>query len=89
MLDKVIRFFWHAFFYIFMPPQMRRYALTCKEAVNEINTTNVHGKRLKLHLSLCQACTNYLKFGKLLKEKIKVPVSDHKNLNEKIFKKIR
>lgn len=86
---KVLRFFWHAFFYIFMPAKVKRYALTCKEAVEKIDKTNVHGKQLKLHLSLCQACTNYVKWGELLKKNILTPASDLKSLNEKIFKKIR
>lgn len=72
-----------------MPPKMKQYALKCKEAVQEIDKTNVRGNQLKLHLSLCQACSNYVKLGELLKKNIKAPVSDLKDLNEKIFKKIR
>jgi hypothetical protein len=81
---------WHAFYYILSPRALKTYALTCKETVTEINTNKAHTFQVKLHLSLCQACTNYENYSKWLKlnfpeKKLGAKV----DLSKKIFDKIK
>jgi hypothetical protein len=88
-LSPIVRFFWHALFYLLAPARLKRYALTCREAVNEMNTTNTHSLRVRLHLSLCQACTNYEKTSQWLRKNIKRSEGNYVDLSKKIFERLR
>lgn len=87
---KIIRWIWHAFFYILSPPSLRRYALTCREAVTELNSSNQKSRRLNLHLTLCQGCSNYLRYSEWLRGVLpKKMYSNSKDLNQKIFDRLK
>ncbi len=80
---------WHAFFYILMPPKLKRYALTCKETVMRINTQSKIDGQVSLHMSLCDACKKYFLYSEWLRKNIKVTTPPVTDLNEKLFERIK
>lgn len=89
-LNHILREIWHGIYYAVAPDTVQAYALTCKETVTELNTKKDRTFQVKLHLSLCQACTNYEGYSRWLREnfpekKSGAPV----DLSSKIFARIR
>lgn len=75
-LEKLVRHSWHNIYYFFASDKGVNFAMTCREATEKIDLSdqskNLTDKlRVKLHISLCQACNNYYKFSYLLKKIIK------------------
>lgn len=71
-MKERIREIWHDLYYKYSPQEGVALAMTCKEAVEQMNLSDT-GKlawlswlRLKLHLSLCRACAYYDRAGKAL-----------------------
>lgn len=67
----MIRRWWHDLYYWVTGNKGARFALTCREAVEQVNWPEARGValkrfRLKLHLSLCQACHNYFEMSRQL-----------------------
>lgn len=63
-MRSAIRRIWHDLYYRFMPKSGVRFAMTCREAVDQVNlpdpsSSRVTAFRLGLHLSLCRACHLY------------------------------
>lgn len=86
----IIRQLWHGIYYSLAPESMQDYAMNCRDAVTELNTKKVIPFQVKLHLSLCQGCTNYDEYSKWLK--VNFPEKNHGmplDLSQKIFSKIK
>lgn len=82
LINKSLRFIWHGFFYILAPKRAVEFAMSCKEVTEKIDLSDqVHNPkerfRLKLHLSLCQACSNYHQSSKILGDAIRIAWSQH------------
>lgn len=89
-MNHILREIWYGIYYAVAPNTVQEYALTCKEAVSEINTKKDRHFRVKLHLSLCQACTNYDKYSRWLSENFPEKKSGSPvDLSNKIFARIR
>lgn len=62
---KRIKDLWHDLYYKYSPSCGVKFAMTCKEAAEQINSAEsgrlkmLFWLRLKLHLSLCRACAYY------------------------------
>jgi hypothetical protein len=74
ILDK-LRHSWHDLYYSIAPEGGVKFAMNCKEATAHIDLgthqdTRWARLRLKLHLSLCQACKNYSDLSNALKKAI-------------------
>lgn len=88
---------WHDTFYRIVPSSGEKFAMTCREAVERINSaeslTWIAWFRLKLHLSLCSACRHYLQTSRILGEAVRKLVSgsrdsvDLEKLNRELLKK--
>ena len=71
-IKKKLRHFWHELFERFAPPALDEFSMNCKHVVEQIdavdaNATWVQWFRLQLHLSLCEACSYYLKATRALR----------------------
>jgi hypothetical protein len=98
-MKERLRHFWHELYYKLTFQAGSNFALTCKQAVEHINVVDPSTQtwqmkfRLRLHLSLCQACVNYVKasraLGKAAREFMKSSdVSiDIEKLNQELLKK--
>ena len=98
-LEKIIRYYWHDIYYFFASEKGIDFAMTCRDATEKIDLSDQsktarEKMRLKLHVSLCQACNNYYKFSHLLKTVTKkaseLPSESKKrleNLNKDLLKK--
>ena len=69
---NILRFLWHALYYVVAPSKVVDFALRCKQVAESIDLDRWpdgrYGKvRMKLHLSLCQACKNYFDANEALK----------------------
>jgi hypothetical protein len=89
-LSQALRKIWHGVYYALAPQTLQTYALTCREAVNDLNTKKEKSFQVNLHLSLCQACTNYEGYSVWLRnnfpeKKSGLPL----DLSQKVFAKIR
>jgi hypothetical protein len=70
-LKNILRRIWHDIFYVLTPGFGLKFAMRCKDVTEYIDLGLVPNQaskrfRLKLHLSLCQACSNYLKMTQVL-----------------------
>ena len=90
-LGKQIRQIWHDIFYAKSSEKRVEFAMRCKDVVHHID----HGIsglgwkdrfRLKLHLSLCQACKNYWDFSRFLNRSVKALLG--KNASEPELEKL-
>ena len=89
-MNHILREIWHGIYYAVAPDTVQEYALTCREAVTELNTKKTHSFQVKLHLSLCQACTNYVAYSKWLRDNFPEKKSGEPlDLSKKIFAKIK
>lgn len=74
-MKKKLREIWHDLYFKFCSPSGEKFALTCQEATEQMNVESSRNfknwLRLKLHLSLCQACVYYFQMGKILKSAAK------------------
>lgn len=56
---------WHDIYYYFESKQLEKAALTCREAVTQLEMSDDQlGMQLTLHLSLCESCRSYHRFSK-------------------------
>lgn len=88
---------WHDIYYKLAPPSGERFAMTCREAVERINSaeslTWIAWFRLKLHISLCSACRHYLQASRILGQAIRQMVKgsgdsvDLEKLNQELLRK--
>lgn len=72
-LTEIFRHYWHEVYYFFAGDSGVKFAMTCKDVAEQIDLglipdTWIGRLRLRLHMSLCQACRNYLKGTKALKK---------------------
>lgn len=64
--------FWHDLFYAVESKKLERFALTCRRAVEDIESTDGRpGLQLALHLSLCDSCRRYYGFSKAFRQQLK------------------
>lgn len=79
--------FWHDLYYAVESKKLERVALTCRQAVEDIESTDGRpGLQLALHLSLCDSCRKYYGFSKALRHQLKQnpmlePASPEKSTN--------
>jgi hypothetical protein len=71
-----LRHHWHEVYYSSVSEKGTEFAMRCKDAVEDIDmgTTSlswIRRARLRLHLSLCQACHNYFKSSQALRRAMK------------------
>ncbi len=88
---------WHDIYYKLAPPSGEKFAMTCRDAVEQINSaeslTWVAWFRLKLHISLCSACRHYLQASRILGQAIRQMVKgsgdsvDLEKLNRELLEK--
>lgn len=84
-----LRQIWHGIYYAIAPESAQEYALTCKEAVTEMNTKKVSSFRVRLHVSLCQSCSNYEGYSRWLRANFpETKPGKPLDLSKKIFAKI-
>lgn len=74
---KSLRFIWHVFYYVLAPKKAVEYAMRCKDVTEKIDLadqirTPQEQFRIKLHLSLCQACNNYKESSVILRNAIRI-----------------
>ncbi len=62
------RQYWHDLYYSLAGDRGVAFAMTCKEVTSKIDLTDKRNFRFWLHLSLCQACKNYLKLTQALRK---------------------
>ncbi len=63
---------WHDIYYYFASKRLEKAALTCQQAVHQIELSGDRsGMQLSLHLSLCQSCRNYHQFSKSFRDQLK------------------
>lgn len=98
-LNKKIRHYWHDLYYYFASKKGVDFAMTCQDATAKIDLsdqakTTTDKARVKLHLSLCQACNNYHTFSQVLRRALrkitatqKSKRSDLEKLNHDLLKK--
>lgn len=98
-IRKKIRLYWHDLYYFLASKQGIHFAMTCKDATAKIDlndqaVTITDKTRLKLHISLCQACYNYYSLSQTLRRLIRKLVISNKNskadlekLNRDLLKK--
>lgn len=72
-LRKKIRHYWHNIYFAITADKGADFAMTCKEVTEEIDlpssdSNSLQKARVKLHVSLCQACHNYYSFSQILKK---------------------
>lgn len=96
---KIVRKAWHDIYYFWASKKGVDFALTCREATENIDLNDqaktAQGKlRVKLHISLCQACNNYYSFSRSLSRALKKLVqarpktdSDLDKLNNELVQK--
>ena len=70
---KTLRKYWHDAYYALASDRAVTFAMLCRDVAHEIDLAHAdHGwsekVRLRLHLSLCQACKNYFDVSVALKE---------------------
>ena len=69
MLDRLLNL-WHDLYYKFTGIWGDKFALTCKEATEQVNVAApgnfVLWFRVRLHISLCQACRFYARVSRAL-----------------------
>ncbi|AZZ36359.1 hypothetical protein CIK05_05990 [Bdellovibrio sp. qaytius] len=75
-LKKRIRHYWHDLYYNVVSDNGVKFAMTCKDVtekidLNDQSKTQLEKFRVKLHVSLCQACHNYYSFSQTLKTAFK------------------
>lgn len=64
---------WHDIYYFFDNKRLERVALTCRQAVEEMEEdTDATRVRLALHLSLCDSCRKYHRFSKSFRQHLKM-----------------
>jgi hypothetical protein len=87
---------WHDLYYKLTPPSGEKFAMTCKEAVEQINAESKQSwlgwLRLKLHLSLCSACRYYYRASQILGQAFRQMVDkagfvDVDQINQELLKK--
>lgn len=87
---------WHDLYYELTPPSGEKFAMTCKEAVEQINSGGsrswIAWFRLKLHLSLCRACRYYLQASHILGRAVRhmlhsSGVVDVEKINQELLRK--
>ena len=70
-IKEKLRHLWHDIYYALTFRAGSKFALSCKQVAEHELSPSSQGPlfklRLKLHLSLCQACVNYVKAGQALK----------------------
>lgn len=96
-IKKRIRHYWHDLYYAVSPDKGVDFAMKCKDAAEMIDLKKIPadflGKaRFYLHLSLCQACSNYFEASRALKQAVQNLVGKNeanhiKKLNEDLLKK--
>lgn len=95
-IGKKLRRYWHDLYYAVVSKRGEDLALHCRDAARLVNVsseeTDARTKlRLLLHLSLCQACSNYASFTRLLRDRLRAPEPSPKQverLNEELVKKL-
>ncbi len=86
-LGQHIRKYWHDLYYYLTGRVGVKFALRCQEVAEEIDlkkTKNLSVKqfRIQLHLSICQACKNYLDTSKVLNKTVrKLVKTNQKQVN--------
>ncbi len=83
-----LRKIWHDFYYYFAAKKAVAFALTCQETVKAIDLSQKKSIRMNLHLSLCQACSNYLTSSVWLSEHLRNMKRPSNDLGKLIFKRI-
>ena len=98
---KLIRHYWHDGYYFFVSDKGVDFAMTCREATEKIDLQDLSKSitektRVRLHVSLCQACNNYFKFSSSLRSAVKKIVSSKQHtkteldkLNDDLLQKFR
>jgi len=82
-IKKLFRHYWHDLYYFLSDKKGIEYAMTCKDATEKIDlndqTKTINDKfRVKLHVSLCQACDNYYSLSQMLRAALRKLMSSHK-----------
>lgn len=74
-IKERLRYYWHELYYKLASPAGVEFGMRCKHVVEQIDcaeppATWRDGFRLKLHLSLCQACSYYFKASQALRRAV-------------------
>ena len=98
-IEKVLRHYWHDLYYFVTSKTGEEFAMTCKDVTEKIDLpdsrkTVMDKFRVFLHVSLCQACSNYKALTLALRQAIKKLISaqkysdnDLKKLNQDLLKR--
>jgi len=86
-LAKKLRRYWHDVYFAIAPASGVEFAMKCRDVAHVIdlgeNPSDLTQKlRFHLHLSVCQACTNYFRFSAFLKKKLRPKKSDDQSMNK-------
>lgn len=93
-----LRHYWHEIYYFFASEKAIEFAMHCKDVAEKIDLQGPTASwtqdfRLRLHLSLCQACKNYFDISVALKQAVRELIKDSaysgsvKILNQELLKK--
>lgn len=90
-LKKQFRHYWHDLYYYLTNKKGVEFAMTCKDATEKIDladqTKTITDKfRVKLHVSVCQACNNYYSLSQMLRAAIRKVMAAHKDKNSNLDK---
>ena len=74
--SQSLRHLWHEIYYSLVKKKGVDFAIRCQAVAGEIDVSSnrlplKNRLRVLLHLSLCQTCTNYAAFSKILKAQMK------------------
>ena len=91
-----LRKVWHDLYYALASERAAKFAMCCRDVAAQVDISDsvdswILSFRLKLHVSLCQACSNYLVFSRFLKQKMallsrqKFDAKDLVDVNQKLM----
>jgi hypothetical protein len=97
-IKERVRHYWHELYYKMASPAGVEFALRCKDVVEQIDLSDPpitwrKWFRIRLHLSFCQACNNYLRasqtLGRAVCETLKNSEAgfDVEKVNQELLKK--
>lgn len=90
-LKNWIKHYWHDGYYFFVSDKGVDFAMTCREATEKVDLNDqaksaTDKVRIKLHVSLCQACNNYYKFSISLRSAVKKAISSQQRTKSELDK---
>ena len=96
-IKKKLRHYWHDLYYFLASDEAVEFAMRCQHVAEKVDIENTEASlkdrfRFYLHLSVCQACSNYANLSGVLKRAILKVVSQPRStqldqLNQRLIVK--